>query len=218
MKVYVKKGEYQTPIPGIIITIVFLSVSLRIFYSCFSYDSFIKVLEHIGINLVFALVFFVFLLFFICILLKRPKAYSAKLTQKNIENYKGKQITYMTFTTEKEAQEEDFVPETYTCYTYGSNDLIENENYIIKIKEFNWKIKAVEEINDLKNNTAKVTNMTLSTSFLSIGSIFVGLGFFSILRFNNVSTICCNLYYYFNIFYYSIMCCYQIFKNMETGQ
>ncbi len=125
MKVYVKKGEYRTPIS----------------------------------------------LYFMYFLLKKPKRYSAKLLKKNVENYKGRQITYMTFTTEKEKeQEEDFVPRTYTCYTYGYNDLIENERYTIKIKEFNWKIKAVEECND--NITSKVPNMTLSPVLLAVGFIF----------------------------------------------
>lgn len=173
MKVHVKKGEYQTSIPGIIVTILFLSFSIGIFVSCFSYNSFIEALSGAGMSLIFALVFFAFSLYFVYALFKSPKGYSAKLTKKNIENYKGRQITYMTFTTEKETeQEEDFVPETYTCYTYGNNNLIENEKYIIKIKEFNWKIKAVEEDNDLQSNISKVPNMKLFPVFLAIGFIF----------------------------------------------
>lgn len=173
MKVHVKKGEYQTPILGIIVTIVFLSFSIGIFVSCFSYNSFMEALSRAGMLLIFALVFFAFSLYFVYLLFKSPKGFSAKLTKKNVENYKGKQITYMTFTTEKEMkQEEDFVPATYTCYTYGSNKLIENEKYIIKIKEFNWKIKAVEEDNNLQSNISKVPNMTLFPVFLAVGFIF----------------------------------------------
>ena len=173
MKVHVKKGECQTPIPAIIVTIVFLSFSIGVFVSCFSYNSFMEALSEVGMLLIFALVFFAISLYFIYALFKRPKEFSAKLTKKNVENYKGRQITYMTFTAEKEKeQEEDFIPATYTCYTYGNNKLIKNKKYIIKIKEFNWKIKAVEEDNNLQSNIFKVPNMTLSSVFLAIGFIF----------------------------------------------
>lgn len=171
MKVYVKKGEYQTSILGIIATVFFLSFAIGIFASFFSYDSFMEALSEEGISLLFALAFLAFALYFMYSLFSRPKGFRAKLLKKNIENYKGKQITYMIFTTEKEKeQEEDFVPQTYTCYTYGYNDLIENEKYTIKIKEFNWKIKSVEEYND-NNNISKVPAMTLSPVFLAVGFI-----------------------------------------------
>lgn len=172
MKVYVKKGEYQSYIPGIIITIIFLSISIGIFIFCFSYNSLMEVLKKQGFILLFAIVFFVFSLYFIHSLFKHPKGFSAKLNKKVVENYKGNKITYMTFTTFNDnTQEENFIPKTYTCYTYGDNALIENKNYLIKIKEFNWKIKAIEELNELSNNTSKLPNITLSPILIAIGFI-----------------------------------------------
>lgn len=173
MKVYVKKGECQNPIPGIILTIAFLCISLFIFYSCFSYNSFMEILLEKGTDLLFAIVFFAFSLYFLFILFKGPKKFNATLTNKVIENYNGKVITYMTFSTIKDKkQEKDFVPQTFTCYTYGDNDLVENENYVVKIKEFNWKIKTVEEFVVLNNDVSKVPNMTMSPVFLAVGFIF----------------------------------------------
>lgn len=170
MKVHVKRGEYQSAIPGIIATIAFLSFSIMVFAGCFLANSLMEVLS---MELLFALVFFSFSLYFVYLLLKKPKRYSAKLIKKSIENYKGRQITYMKFVTKKrKEQEEDFVPKTYTCYTYGNNDLIEKEKYIIRIKEFNWKIKSIEEDNDLKEDISKVPNMTLFPVFLAVGFIF----------------------------------------------
>ena len=188
IKVYVKKEDKNTMIPRIIITIVFLSISIGIFLAGFtSSKSFIDVLASFGIILLFAIIFFGFGMYFFYALIKRPKGYKAKLINKKIETYNDKQITYMEFCTEKERkQEEDSIPSYYRCYTIEENNLIVGNDYSLKIKEFNWEPKYVEEINNsyekTKNKIAsKVSNITMSPLFFSIGVFFVGLLFLCIL-------------------------------------
>ncbi len=188
MKVYVKKEDKNTMIPGIIVTIIFLSVSVGIFIAFFkSEKSFVNALASFGITLVFAIIFFGFSMYFIYALFKRPKGYKAKLVNKKIETYNGRQITYMEFNTEKEReQEEDFISSDYRCYTIGENNLIVGNDYSLRIKEFNWEPKFIEEINNSyespKNKVAsKVPNMTMSPVFFSVGLIFGGLIFLCIL-------------------------------------
>ena len=188
MRVYVKKEDKNTMIPGIIVTIVFLSFSIWIFIAGITSDkSFIDVLVSFGIPLVFAIMFFGFGMYFLYALFKRPKGYKATLVNKKIETFNGKQITYMEFNTEKEReQEEDDISSDYQCYTIGENNLVVGNDYSLKIKEFNWEPKYVEEINDSyedkKNKVkSKVPNMTLSPVFLAVGLIFGGLLFLCIL-------------------------------------
>lgn len=182
MKVYIKK-ENRFPIPiRIIIIIIFLSFSIGIFIAFLkSEKSFIDVLSSFGIELLFAIIFLVFSIYFIYALIKKPKSYKAKLVNKIVETYNGKQITNMQFKTEKEKeQEEDFIPSIYNCYTIGENNLIVGNYYSLKIKEFNWEPKFVEEINNSYENsknkvTTKVPNMNMSPVFFSLGLIFSGL-------------------------------------------
>lgn len=179
MKVYVKEGECQSLIPGILGTIGFLALATVILVPCFSYDSFMEAVWHDGMGMLFGLVFFAFGLFSLYTLIKRPKRYSAILIKKSVEDYCGSQITYMTFYASKVKEGiEDMIPTKYNCYTYGNNDLVENGKYILKIKEFNWKVKAVEEDNDLENNVAKIPNMTLTPVFIALLLIFGRNSFF----------------------------------------
>jgi len=188
MRVYVKKEDKNTMIPGIIVTIIFLSFSIGVFIAGItSGKSFIYVMASFGITLLFAIIFFGFGICFVYALIKRPKGYKAKLVNKKNETYNGKQITYMEFSTQKEReQEEDFIPSDYSCYTIGENNLIVGNDYLLRIKEFNWEPKYVEEINDSYENTknkvaSKVPNMTMSPIFFSVGLIFFGLLFLCIL-------------------------------------
>lgn len=185
MRVYVKKEEKNTMIPGIIVTILFLSFSIGIFIAGItSGKSFIDVLASLGIILLFAIIFLGFGMYFGYALIKRPKGYKAKLVNKKIETYRGKQITYMEFSTQKEReQEEDFISSNYRCYTIGENNLIVGNYYSLRIKEFNWEPKYLEEINDSYENkvASKVPNMTMSPVFFSVGLILVGLLFLCIL-------------------------------------
>lgn len=188
MRVYVKKENKNTMIPGIIVTIIFLSVSVGIFIAFFKIGkSFIDALASFGITLLFAIIFFGFSMYFIYALIKRPKGYKAKLVNKRVETYNVKQITYMEFNTEKEReQEEDFISADYKCYTIGENNLIVGNDYSLIIKEFNWEPKYVEEINNSYEQTknkvsSKVPNMTMSPVFFSVGLIFGGLLFLCVL-------------------------------------
>ena len=119
MKVYVKKEDKNTMIPGIIVTIIFLSVSVGIFIAFFkSEKSFADALASFGVTLVFAIIFFGFSMCFIYALFKWPKGYKAKLVNKKIETYNGRQITYMKFKTE---EIEELIQ---MGYINGSNSLL----------------------------------------------------------------------------------------------
>ena len=73
MKVYVKKGDCQSILPGVILTIFFLVVSLGIIIKFIIFDSFIEELHNNGVLFAFAIVFLLFGLFFLFLFLKKAK-------------------------------------------------------------------------------------------------------------------------------------------------
>lgn len=90
MRVYVQKENKNTMILGIFAIIIFLSFSVGIFIRFFkSEKSFVDELLSSGIDLLFAIVFLCFGLYFIYILIKRPRAYKVKLIDKKFETYKN---------------------------------------------------------------------------------------------------------------------------------
>ena len=144
MKVYTQDGESQSMFGGLLVTFVFFVYSLYIFISFIQSKNIAETLADLGVGLVFALIFFVIATYFIILLLKKPKSFTAELVKKEIQVYKGKIITYMEFVT---FEAENKIGMHYFCYTYGENNLILNKKYLIKVKEFNWNIKRVEEEN-----------------------------------------------------------------------
>lgn len=164
MKVYVKKGEKPPIFFGIFAIMWFLMFAFLGFNGVFNNEMpFSTALALHGDAFVFSILFFGLGMFFIFYLLKRPKAYKAKLISKKIEIYDGKQITYMEFSAQKEKeQEEDFISPDYKCYTIGENNLVIGNYYALKIKEFNWKPRYVEElqINQEDEEKLKLTKNT----------------------------------------------------------
>lgn len=81
-------------------------------------------------------------------LIRRPKAYNAKLVSKEIVNYRDRLIAHMTFKIQKATDIENntYIDNEYRCYTVGENSLIVGNEYSLKIKEFNWEPKRVEEL------------------------------------------------------------------------
>ena len=180
MKVYVKKEDKNSMIPGIIITIVFIIFSLYAIMSFFETkkDSSIAVL-------LFGIIFFGLSMYLIYSLFKRPKCYKAKLVDKKVEIYKGRQITYMEFNIETE-DENNFISSNYYCYTIGVNSLTVGHDYSLKIKEFNWNPIFVDEINNSyvehKNKIAsKLPRLNMSPVFYAVGLFFGGIAFACIL-------------------------------------
>lgn len=183
MKVYVRKGEYQSAFPGLLIMILFFAISILIFYACYytynySPDSFIGY----TIPLAFAFVFSAFSLYFLYALLKKPAGYQGKLISKTIVKHEGKDITLMTFETFPQDNRRMSVQKLYNCFTYGPNDLVENRYYILKIKEFNWKIKSVEEFHGYETEAVakKVPNVTLVPVVWGVFFIFASIGIWAI--------------------------------------
>lgn len=172
MKVYVKKGEYQSPIPGIITIIIFLSFAFGLLNEMLKYNNFIDILANVGIGIFVAIFFFCFGIYFFYLLIKKPKKYTAKLISKVPTKYKGKDIIYMTFKVIKNInRQDDLTSDIYKCFTYEENDFIINNLYNIYLKEFNWKIKKIEDKHDDLIIKAPATSM--KPVFISI------IGFFS---------------------------------------
>lgn len=180
MRVYIKKKDKNTMIPGIIVTIIFLSVSSWVFITAIKSDkSFIEIVENFGIELIFSFVFSVLGICFVYFLFKPPKKYKVKLVNKKIETYNGEQITYMEFIEfglPKE-QKESSDCYSYSCYTKGENDLIVGNDYVLRVKQFNWEPKFVEKLDScFKNKIAfNLPNMTLTPISLILGLIFFGV-------------------------------------------
>lgn len=73
--------------------------------------------------------------------------------------------------------------DTYTCYTKGPNDFQIQQDYIIEIKEFYWKINRVDFVKDnseLKEN-AMLPTISLFPVFLGIEFIFGSGAIFTLL-------------------------------------
>lgn len=176
MKVYVKKGESEQIVIHyvmslIIITFVVIGATLGISNSNFDidfeyifsdFDIFIEFITRSGMSILTALVFgsiplFIYgAIFFLFI--KPPKDFKAKLVSKKTEIYNNQEITYMEFKLINKKKVASATPLQYLCYTYGENDLIENNFYLIKVKEFNWKIRSVHELDkDFENKLQEVS-------------------------------------------------------------
>ena len=202
MKVYVRKGDYQSPIPGLIVTILFLAFSIFIFYFSFTAQNTGEFsLLDFSIPLTFAIVFFIFSLYFVHALFKKPKGYQAKLIKKYPNQYKGREITLMVFKAEVRDDKKMSVQNKYICYTYENNDLVENRDYIIKIKEFNWKIKTVEELHgyETENSVKKLPHVSMVPVVWSIFIIFASIGLWSL--FNIIRQPSTTIVYIFPLFF-----------------
>lgn len=190
MKVYIKKGESEQIVIHyvmtlIILTIIVLGAFLGISNSNFDLDFdyifsdieiFIDFITRYSMSFLTALVFGSIPLFIygaiVFLFIKPPKDFKAKLVSKKIETYNGQEITYMKFKIMNKNNVSTATPLQYRCYTYGKNDLIENNFYLIKVKEFNWKIKSVYELEkDFEN---RLTKVSLFVPFLFIFIYFGG--------------------------------------------
>jgi len=73
MKVFMKKGDYQSLIPVLIITFLFLFVSIYLLYPYFVSESFLDTFFQNGVTLVFGVFFLFFAVLFLIYLFKPPK-------------------------------------------------------------------------------------------------------------------------------------------------
>ena len=181
MKVYVKKEDKNSPVLGIIIAIIFLTISIGIFASAFiNYESIIKLIESYGSLLLFAILFFGFGIYFVYLLIMPPKLYKMRLINKKFETYNGQNITYLEFTKAKEEEQEEDPSPDYKCYIIEDKNLIIGNCYLLGIKIFNWEPKYIKDINSInenelienKNDNSKIN---ITPVFLAVGFIFGGL-------------------------------------------
>lgn len=198
MKVYVKKGENESSVIHYIITMIILSIIIlvsspivlkEILYFDWSidipdYEAFIDFITMYGMSILWGITFAFIILFvyftIIFLFVKPPKKFKAKLVSKKTDTYNGREITYMKFTIENKKKVSTTTPLKYRCFTYDENDLTEGNYYLVKIKEFNWKIREVENLeNDIEN---KLPVVSLFIPFLMILFIFGGMLIMASLR------------------------------------
>lgn len=185
MKVFVKKGDYEPPLAGIIVTVVFLSFSLYALYSFLNTDDILKFIEGFGMFIPFALIFFCFGMLFLFYMIKPCGKFNGKLTYKKFEEYNGRNILVMKF---KVLGNNSSIYHEYRCFTYNDNDLGVGRCYELFVKEYNWKIKKVgneikEEVvqeNVSDDEAFNPKDVGFNSVFAAVVIIFSALLFFSI--------------------------------------
>ena len=170
MKKKKKKGDYQSLIPVLIITFLFLFVSIYLLYPYFVSESFLDTFFQNGVTLVFGVFFLFFAVLFLIYLFKPPKKYTAVLISKNMGYYRGEAVYDMVFEALKQKKRSgDLVPRKFSCFTYEDNDLVVNQQYTIYVKEVNWIIKKVEPFD------GKVSKVPVSANIFVLCAIDVAL-------------------------------------------
>lgn len=175
MKVYVKKRDKSPFLMGIILGIIFIGFGV-ITYIVFTRRErpFIEVFSDYGIMIPFGFIFFIIGIYIIVNLFRPAKKYKLRLTSKKEQVYNGKIITYMGFSGDKEKEVfDDLIDADYKCYTIGQNNLVVGDDYIVKIKEFNWCPKSVKALDDYKNDTKE--HVPISISLITIPIAFCGI-------------------------------------------
>lgn len=176
MRVYVKKRDKNPFLMIIILGIIFTGFGV-ITYIVFTKSErpFIEVFSDYGIMLPFGFIFFIIGIYIIANLFKPAKKYKLRLISKKQQVYKGKIITYMGFSGDKEKEvSNDLVDADYKCFTIGENNLKVDNDYSVKIKEFNWCPKSVEELDHYKNDDSK-KYIPRSLPLITISIVFCGV-------------------------------------------
>lgn len=176
MKVYVKKRDKNPFLMSIILGIIFIAFGV-ITYIVFTKSErpFIEVFSDYGIMIPFGFIFFIIGVYIIVNLFRPAKKYKLRLISKKEQVYKGKIITYMGFSGNKEKEVfDDLIDADYKCYTIGQNDLVVGNDYSVKIKEFNWCPKSVETLDNFNDNKAK-EHVPISISLITIPIAFCGI-------------------------------------------
>lgn len=176
MRVYVKKRDRSPFLMSIILGIIFTCFGV-ITYIVFTKSErpFIEVFSDYGIMIPFGFVFFIIGVYIIANLFVPAKKYKLRLISKKEQVYKGKIITYMGFSGNKEKEVfDDLIDADYKCYTIGQNDLVVGDDYCVKIKEFNWCPKSVETLDNYNDNKTK-EHVPMSIPLITIPIVFCGI-------------------------------------------
>ena len=181
MKYKIKSKNHQSPIPGIIFTIVFIAISLYIinmYFKSTDYEYTIKAfifgIKEYGIMyLLFALIFLYFCIRLIYSLLSPPKKYVAILKEKKHINNKEKNYTKVKFETIENEDSDNAISTTYIGIIDDNPDIVVNEKYLIGIKEFNWQIKYVTEYKENIPHKKHIPNLNMMPVIISVLLIFI---------------------------------------------
>ena len=156
MKIYpIKKENYLKILAILVILSYCIWYFITIIYSDETIIEEIMTRDKIGNGSIIAL-----FLISIYSIFKKPEGYKAKLIQKEVKMLGSKPITYMKFDIDNEQITRKSIPNTYECYAFGENALINGNDYILKIKESIWIPKYVSEIDTFydKDSTSKASN------------------------------------------------------------
>ena len=178
MKIKVKGINYQSPIPGLAITIMFLGVSIFIFSAfisqidSFTIESIFSKFLEMGMFLIFAIIFFCFGVYFVYIFFKPPTKYLAVLKQKERINTGSEEYFYVVFETIPNKDSDGFIQQVYEGYIDINSNLLLEQKYLIGIKECNWQIKYVMEYTNEVNYKESIPNAAMGPVILAVTSIF----------------------------------------------
>ena len=164
MKVYARFEDKQPFVLGIFFIILFASFPIWIFSSLFV-DGKFSMARFFANALVYATaaLFFCVSIYMVYGLFKRPRYYKAKLTDKKLDTYKGKEVCFMVFRITPDVKDtEGFSVDgktidklkgsmppvsVFRCYALQDDEsFVVDGEYALKIKEFNWNPKNVEHI------------------------------------------------------------------------
>lgn len=141
IRVKMRKQDKQPIIPVLIATFVFGSIGVACIFRIISYFKDFN-LEYFLNNI--ELSFFIILslgalgLYFIFLFFKPSKNFLGELIKKETLVYEGKNICNMHFKLKGRKSHLNMC-----CYTEEENELTVGNEYVLKIKEFNWQIKNI---------------------------------------------------------------------------
>ena len=176
MKVYVKNKNIAQDICRYVVPTILFLVSIFIFYLFFTYDgTLIESLLNYGLELLFAICFFITGIICFSSIFMKPKVLNVKLMFKQVLEYKGREITYMEFNLKEDnPQNEIYNTSEYSCYSFGQNNLVVGNYYSLKIKRFNELPIFVGYPQEVVTSIEKENRMSLLFLKIMFSFIFGG--------------------------------------------
>lgn len=178
MKIKVKDNYAQSKVPGILFISFFGIASTGIiigssekFNGNYKLNNISEIVGELGIVSLFATIFLCVSLFLLLYLLKSPKRCTANVL--SIDNNVEDDLKTLEILVKDGAREVVCV-----CQTALSNNIDMTKKYVAYVKEFNWEIKFLEELNqekfeEIDIRTKKLKIMTAACMMLVITRIII---------------------------------------------
>ena len=182
MKVYPKNEDKKGIIVGFIVGVVLLSfVGFLIYHLIWELkkgtELHVAILND-SIAIAFAFAFIICGGMIIYYIFKPAKKYKAILLKKEKEKYNNNEVWMMKFKVYIVDNNEEEIIEV-EGYTLEDNNYKVNNNYIVGVKEANWSIRYIEELDEKNYKSNKGTSF--NPLFISLLIVFMTILFVSIL-------------------------------------